>query len=319
MLNAPHVYLYSKETGRVFAVSYDIAGKTLDCTALDTLKDDWKRLVDEEKVTESDRYIHHNGKPVLSIWGIGFTTVPSSACPEKMQNLINWFHGLPDSGGNTAPQKYQAFIMGGVPSKWKDRTGDSRTAAVWKNVYESLDAIHPWYVGRWSSINNFYNYYNNIISRDANYCAQRGILYIPTMWAGFSWHNLKQRVKPINDIPRLGGNFLWAQAHRYASNSNINSVWMAQFDEMDESTAIFKVKAKSSDLPTEGTFLALDADGYDLPSDWYLRLVGEAQRMLDGSRSLTTTIPLDPSDPPPATPNPTSKPTNMVSLFLYIM
>ena len=91
---------------------------------------------------------------------------------------------------------------------------------------------------------------------------------------------------------------------------------MAQFDEMDESTAIFKVKAKSSDLPTEGTFLALDADGYDLPSDWYLRLVGEAQRMLDGSRSLTTTIPLDPSDPPPATPNPTSKPTNMVGLFL---
>ena len=216
--------LYSKETGRVFAVSYDIAGGTLDCTALDTLKDDWKRLVDEEKVTESDRYIHHNGKPVLSIWGIGFTTVPSSACPEKMQNLINWFHGLPDSGGNTAPQKYQAFVMGGVPSKWKDRTGDSRTAAVWKDVYESLDAIHPWYVGRWSSINNFYNYYNNIISRDANYCAQMGILYIPTMWAGFSWHNLQQREKPINDIPRLGGNFLWAQAHRYASNSNINSV-----------------------------------------------------------------------------------------------
>ena len=80
-------------------MSYDIAGQTLDDTALDTLKEDWKRLVDEEGITQSDRYIHHNGNPVLSIMGIGFAIVPASAYPVKMQNLIDWLQGRPDSGG----------------------------------------------------------------------------------------------------------------------------------------------------------------------------------------------------------------------------
>ncbi len=74
---------------------------------------------------------------------------------------------------------------------------------------------------------------------------------------------------------------------------------MAQFDEADEGTAIFKATATASQLPAEGNWLALDADGQSLPSDWYLRLAGEAQKMLEGMRSLTSTIPISPQDPPP--------------------
>ena len=114
-------------------------------------------------------------------------------CPIKMQNLINWFQGKPDSGGNTAAAKYQTYVIGGVPSRWNELSGDSRTATVWKSVYDSLDGIHPWLVGRWTTITNFNNYYNNVISRDASYCASKGILYMPTMWPGFSWHNLKNQ------------------------------------------------------------------------------------------------------------------------------
>ena len=132
---------------------------------------------------------------------------------------------------------------------------------------------------------------------------------MPTMWPGFSWHNLKDGNHPVNDIPRLGGDFMWKQAYKMISNTNIQTIWMAQFDEMDEGTAIMKVKAKSSDLPIEGNWLALDTDGHNLPSDWYLRLAGESQRMLNGQRALTNIIPLDPGDPPPATPNPTDPPT----------
>ena len=62
----------AEQTGRVFAVAYNIAGNTLTCNALDDLKNDWKRLVDEEKITQSERYLHHDGKPVLRIYGIGF-------------------------------------------------------------------------------------------------------------------------------------------------------------------------------------------------------------------------------------------------------
>ena len=91
---------------------------------------------------------------------------------------------------------------------------------------------------------------------------------------------------------------MWRQAYRYISDPNINTLYLAQFDEVDEGTAIFKVTAKTSDLPLPtGGWLALDADGYSLPSDWYLRLAGEAQLMLEGRVPLTATIPIDPTNP----------------------
>jgi hypothetical protein len=65
----------AESTGRVFAVSYNIAGGKIDDSVLDELKRDWKNLVDNEKVTQSGRYIHHNGLPVLRIYGIGFKAV----------------------------------------------------------------------------------------------------------------------------------------------------------------------------------------------------------------------------------------------------
>jgi hypothetical protein len=104
---------------------------------------------------------------------------------------------------------------------------------------------------------------------------------------------------PINSIPRHGGDFMWKQAHKFVANPNIKTIWMAQFDEADEGTAIFKATAATSQLPAEGKWLALDADGQSVPSDWYLRLAGEAQKMLEGMRSLKSTIPISPQDPPP--------------------
>ena len=62
-------------------------------------------------------------------------------------------------------------------------------------------------------------------------------------------------------------------------------VYVAMFDEVDEGTAIFKV---TSSPPIEGHFV-----GYEgLPSDWYLRLVGEGARMLRKERPLTPDIPI---------------------------
>lgn len=64
----------AESTGRVFAVSYNIAGKS-DDSVLDDLKLDWMNLVDSENVTQSGRYLHNNGLPVLRIYGIGFKAV----------------------------------------------------------------------------------------------------------------------------------------------------------------------------------------------------------------------------------------------------
>jgi len=58
---------------------------------------------------------------------------------------------------------------------------------------------------------------------------------------------------------RLGGDFMWRQAYKYAANSNINTIWMAQFDEVDEGTAIMKVAKTDDGNPVDGNFLALEA------------------------------------------------------------
>jgi hypothetical protein len=59
------------------------------------------------------------------------------------------------------------------------------------------------------------------------------------------------------------------------------------FDEVDEGTAIFKV---TSAPPTQGHFVGLEG----LPSDWYLRLVGEGARRLRQKQSIPLEIPFRP-------------------------
>ena len=54
------------------------------------------------------------------------------------------------------------------------------------------------------------------------------------------------------------------------------------FDEVNEGTAIFKAAWHRKDAPDQGYWLTLDADGQELPSDWYLRLAGEVTRMFHG-------------------------------------
>ncbi|KAL7428316.1 hypothetical protein ACHAXH_002375 [Discostella pseudostelligera] len=294
----------AESTGRIFAVSYNIAGTT--DAILEDLKADWIKLVDDENITQSSQYIRQNGLPILRIYGIGFNAV-NVTDTTKMAALIKWFQ-------TDADEKYRAFLIGGVPSKWRELKDDSRNGSAWKNIYDSLDGIHPWHVGRWNSISSFDTYHTNTILNDAAYCESKGILYMPTMWPGFSWHNLKKQQEPINAIPRLGGTFMWRQAYKYAAATNINTVWLAQFDECDEGTAIFKLTAKTSDLPANGKWLALDADGYNVPSDHYLRLAGEAQKMLEGSIPIQDTIPTSsptriPTQQPTSTP--TQSPTRM--------
>ncbi len=54
------------------------------------------------------------------------------------------------------------------------------------------------------------------------------------------------------------------------------------FDEYDEGTAIAKAAEDKSMAPTDQYFLTLDADGVHVSSDFYLRLVGDGNRMVKG-------------------------------------
>jgi hypothetical protein len=98
-----------------------------------------------------------------------------------------------------------------------------------------------------------------------------------------------------NQIPRRGGAFYWQQVYN-AVNAGATMLYGAMFDEVDEGTAILKACPKQS-LAPQDWWLTLDADGYDLPSDWYLRLAGLANKMLNKEIALSKEMPINPQDP----------------------
>ena len=262
--------------GRIFAIMYDISGQNSN-TLVATLTNDWTQLSGAMRLTNSARYLRHNGKPVVAIWGLGFTDRPGTAA--DAQAAIAWFK----AAGCT--------VMGGVPTNWRNLTGDSKTDPAWAPVYRSFDIISPWSVGRYSTTTGADNFRNNYIVPDLAEARANGREYLPVIWPGFSWRNLNNG--PLNQIPRTGGRFWWRQLYN-ARAAGCNMIYGAMFDEVDEGTAMYKLAATTAQLPAQGSFVPLNIDGETLPSDWYLRLAGEGGRMLRGQIPLTSTRPINP-------------------------
>jgi hypothetical protein len=262
------------ESGRTFAIEYDISGGNPD-TFAQTIKDDWRYLVDQLKVTAHPNYQRHNGKPVVSIWGMGLSDGDAHppANPRAAMDLIQWFK----SG---APARYQVTYMGGTPAHWSTLTADSRADPAWANVYAAMDVVQPWNVGRYGTLAAVDHWKDDVLAPDIKTAAANHQLYMPVVFPGFSWHNLKRTAKE-NQIPRLGGEFLWRQAYN-AKMAGATVLKIAMFDEVDEGTAILKAVPHRNEAPDQGYWLTLDADGDDLPNDWYLRIAGEITRMFHG-------------------------------------
>ena len=179
--------------------------------------------------------------------------------------------------------------MGGVPTAWRTLDEDSKTAPEWADVYRSFDVLSPWAVGRYTTDASADTFRQEQIEPDLAELTGLDVAYMPVVFPGFSWHNLNGAA--LNQIPRRGGAFYWRQVYN-ALDAGSHMLYGAMFDECDEGTAFFKAAASQGDLPTEGTFLSLDADGESLPSDWYLQLAGAATRALRGEIPTTVDLPL---------------------------
>jgi hypothetical protein len=262
--------------GRVFTIMYDISGQS-ETNLVTDLQNDWTYLAHTLRITNSSRYLRHQGKPVVAIWGLGFTDRPGT--PEQAQQLIAWFK----AAGVT--------LMGGVPTNWRTLTGDSKTEAAWAAVYRSFDVLSPWSVGRYSTESGANSFRTSYLAPDLAECNARGILYMPVVRPGFSWKNLNGGA--LNQIPRHGGRFYWRQVYN-AIAAGAPCLYGAMFDEVDEGTAMFKLAPTPAELPAQGTFVPLNIDGEALPSDWYLRLAGEAGKMLRGEIPLSSARPINP-------------------------
>ena len=271
------------EHGRTFAIEYDVTGSNLT-TFFEVMREDWKYLVDELKITEHPNYLHHNGKPVVSVWGMGLQEdrhVPHD--PAVAKQVIEWFK----SG---APEKYRVTYMGGTPSRWRVLTNDARPDPGWLEAYAMMDVVQPWTVGRYRDSTGIDKWKADMLAPDAALLAKNGQMYMPVAFPGFSWNNLKKDA-PKNAIPRNGGEFLWRQAYN-AKMAGASMLKIAMFDEVNEATAIYKLAATRADAPDQGYWLTLDADGLQLPSDWYLRLSGEITRMFHGEIKTIPEMPI---------------------------
>lgn len=277
-----HVRTGCESYGRVFAIEYDISGAS-EATVVDDLRRDWMHMVDDLRVTESDRYLRHRGRPVLGLWGFGFNDRVGT--PAQATQFLDWIE-------RDAPERYRATVMGGVPSRWRTLTADSKTDPAWAAVYRRFPVINPWMVGRFATDTDVQSYRRTVVDGDIAEARRVGADYMPVVFPGFSWAHLMP-ANPINQIPRRGGAFLWRQLFEFSSAGS-TMMFGAMFDEVDEGTAMFKLARTAADAPRELQWLTLDIDGTALPSDWYLRLLGEGTRMLRGEIPRTATIPIRP-------------------------
>lgn len=266
-----HVRAAAAATGRVWAVCFDIAGMDAGLT-YDVVTRAWRQLVDEGAAAD-DRYLHEGGLPVVQIWGFYRENMTNHMEPALGNRLIDFF---------TSPGPYQAYLVGGGDWDWR-RHDDTE----WQAMIRRLDAYAPWNIGNYSLDEaNVKSASTQMWPGDQEECAAHGILWIPTVYPGFSWDNLTRQPPGSSLIERRGGEFLWEQfveLHRLGCDT----VHLSMFDEVDEGTALFKV---TSEPPENAHFV-----GYDgLPSDWYLRLVREGIAMLRGKRPFSEAIPIVP-------------------------
>jgi hypothetical protein len=262
---ARNVRSAAETNGRVFALMYDISGHRSE-TLVDDVKRDWAYLVDTLRITESERYLRHNGRPLLAIWGFGFRDRP--ATPSQAAALIDFFRNHPDP-------RYRVTLLGGVPAGWRTLTRDSLEDAAWAGVYRSFDIVSPWTVGRFRDDEGVDRFYREQVVPDLSEARAAGIEYMPVVFPGFSWRNMN-RDSAINQIPRRGGRFWWRQVEQALGVGN-TMLYGAMFDEVDEGTAMFKLATTAEEVPADASIVTLDADGEALPSDWYLQLSREAQ------------------------------------------
>ncbi len=268
----------SEKYQRVFVIMYDITGAGKNWK--ETLVSDWKFLVDSLRVTNSKAYLNHKGKPLLAIWGFGFTH-NAFATAQQVDSLLNWLH-------TDAEKKYQASVMGGVNDDWLTHSAE------WKAVYDQLDVLSPWAVGRYRDDATTDKFRDRAVVPDIKYCAEKKIDYLPVIFPGFSWYNLRRGRTPFNQIPRRGGDFYWRQSYNVI-NAGAKMIYVAMYDEVDEGTAMYKLAPGAAKKPANGKFISADQDGQNLPSNWYLMLASATSNILRGKEKNTSVIPITPA------------------------
>lgn len=255
---------------RAICVMYDLSGmpKGGEKTVLNDIAEVAKRhnLFDHDK---NPSYLYHNGKPLVTIWGVGFND--------------HRRYGLDEAQAIIDGLKKQGFsIMIGVPTHWRELKIDTESDPRLLEVIRQCDVVMPWFVGRYNE--STYPHYAKLIKDDITWCNNNKVDYAPLCFPGFSWRNMPGHENSVQ-IPRNDGRFFWKQLQN-AIGMGAEMIYVAMFDEIDEGTAIFKC---AKEVPVgQSTFVPV---GENVEPDHYLWLIGQARRMLNKEIPLQTEMP----------------------------
>jgi hypothetical protein len=268
----------AKKYQRAICVMYDLSG----CSSSDMqiLLNDWDELQGLFSLFDNvtnPTYLRHNKKPLVVLWGVGFNdgrNYTLSDVQDVMQKLR----------GDTK----KVSIMLGVPYYWRTLDRDTQNNLLLHTLIKNSDIIMPWAVGRYNN-DSYPNTATGTLLNDLAWCRTNNITYVPLVFPGFSWGNLKNDYTIYNKIPRLKGDFLWEQVAG-AKMAGAKSLYVAMFDEIDEGTAIYKC-AKEESLPLNGLgkFVGIENE---LGPDYYLWLVGQATKWFHGTEGYSIIKPV---------------------------
>ncbi|MDR1527508.1 MAG: family 43 glycosylhydrolase [Dysgonamonadaceae bacterium] len=258
---------------RAIGIMYDLSGMLPGDEQLVLMDiDSIAKQYDIRERIYNPSYLHHNGKPLVAVWGVGFNDRRKYGFREA-EIIID---ALIERG-------YSVLI--GVPTHWRKLEDDTLNDPELHRLIRKCDIVMPWFVGRYNE--QTFPRYEKLVKEDMEWCKQNNVDYAPLAFPGFSWVNMNKGSKPI---PRNRGSFYWQQLTSHI-HQGAEMLYLAMFDEIDEGTAIFKC---ATEVPVgKSYFLPLDAD---LGNDYYLVLAGKASRMLKKTQSDNNRIIANPMD-----------------------
>lgn len=253
----------AEKHGVKFYIMYDVSGWT---NMQSEVKSDWTNKM--KTYTSSSAYAKQNGRPVVCIWGFGFSDNNHPWTAATCLDVINWF------------KEQGCYVIGGVPTHWRDGNSDSRPGFL--NTYKAFNMLSPWMVGRIGKAIDSDNFFASVNTPDINYCKANGIDYQPCVLPG----DLQER-------QRAHGDFMWRQFYNMVRLGS-QGIYISMFDEYNEGNQVAKTAEDQSMVPTGSGFYALDEDGTKCSSDYYLRLTADGGKMLKKQMPLTTVRPTPP-------------------------
>jgi len=246
----------SKAHGRTYTIMYDLSGPSL--SEYTFIKKDWEKLTKVYGILRDQNYQKHLGRPVITLWGIGFSDRHRDRVREYLEHCMDLVRFFKEQG---------MTVILGVPTFWRTLNNDAVTDQYLHNIIKEGHIVMPWFVARFISLEDLSRRYSLQLRNDLQWLNSNRIEYIPVVYPGFSWSNLEPG-SPFDMISRQQGRFLWEQV-KIARAAGVRYLFQAMFDEVNEGTNIFKV---TDDVPVGGKWLTYEGLG----SDFYLKMVGKA-------------------------------------------